>query len=132
MPESPDLYAEVANLRDEIEEQGSVTDALLRASAAELKQEVLEAFDKDPSLGKILQLVDGRRSPNEILEQLREQGEKGANKATISRKFDRLANDLHLIILDRRASTGNVYRRTRVDKVLGISRLLEKSAKRSR
>ena len=89
MPESPDLYAEVANLRDEIEEQGSVTDALLRASAAELKQEVLEAFDKDPSLGKILQLVDGERSQNEILEQLREQGEKGANKATISRKFDR-------------------------------------------
>lgn len=130
MAESLDLFAEVASLRDEIEDQGTVVDALLRASAAELKKQVLEMFAADPALGKILLLVDGERSQKDIGDILVKEGEKGASAASVSRKLDTLAHDLHLVILDRRSGSGKVYRTTRVDKVLGISRQLQRAAKK--
>jgi hypothetical protein len=124
MPETPDLFAEVALLRDEVEEQGDMIDTLVRMSARELKAEILKEMKQDPILAEIFLLVDGARSQGEILKILQERNSKGVSSATISRKLERLQKDLHLIHFVRRVQAGNVYRRGRLDQVLGISRAL--------
>src|SRR5437773_3571867 len=126
MPESTDLFAEVANIRDELEEQGAMLDALVRSSGREAKELVLGEMRRDSGLGRILQLVDGNRSQGEIVLRLKEEGVKGTSPASVSRKLDRLAHELGLVILVRRVSSGNVYRKTRLDKVLGISRAVDR------
>ena len=126
MPESPDLFSEVAILRDEIEEQGDMIAALVRATGSEVKKQLLEEMNSDSALAEVFLLVDGNRSQGEMLKKLQEQKSKGASAATVSRKLDRLSNDLHLIHYVRRAATGKVYRRSRLDQTLGISRSLAK------
>jgi hypothetical protein len=122
MPESPDLFAEVALLRDEVEEQGEMIDSLVRASGKELKAEILNAMKEDPALAQIFLLVDGRRTQGEIVKVLTDRKVKGASAAGVSLRMQRLHKDLYLVHLVRRVAGGNVYRRSRLDQALGISR----------
>jgi hypothetical protein len=122
MPESPDLFAEVALLRDEVEDQGEMIDSLVRASGKELKAEILNAMKEDPALAQIFLLVDGRRTQGEIVKVLTDRKVKGASAAGVSLRMQRLHKDLYLVHLVRRVAGGNVYRRSRLDQALGISR----------
>lgn len=128
VPESVDLFGEVAAMRDELDEQGTIIDALVRANGGAFKQEVLSAMEEDPTLAAIYQLVDGQRTQAQILAMLRQRGMKGASARGVSQRMSKL-KDLDLIILiDRRAAGAKVYRRTRLDRALGISRTLGKAA----
>lgn len=128
MPETPDLFNEVAILRDEIEEQGEMISALVRASGADMRQKILDEMKSDPVLAGVLLLVDGNTSQGEMPKRLQDQNSKGVSTATVSRKLDRLSNDLHLIHFVRRTASGKVYRKSRLDQALGISRGLSKKA----
>jgi len=128
MPESLDLFHEVARLRDEVEEQGEMIDTLVRTNARGLRTEVLDEMKKDPTLAEVLLLVDGARSQGEILKVLQQRGGKGASSATVSRKLDYLHRDLRLIHFVKREKSGNVYRTGRLDQVLGITRALTKQS----
>src|SRR5438309_6280533 len=96
VPETTDLFTEVALLRDEIEEQGDMINALVRVSGRELKAQILKEMADDRPLAEIFLMVDGVRSQGEILKLFSYQG-KGPSSATVSRKLDRLYKDLHLI-----------------------------------
>jgi hypothetical protein len=124
MTETPELYAEVANLRDEVEEQGAMLDALVRSSSR--RSEILDVLNKDEALTAVLLLIDGNRSQNEVVDSLRAQGLSGASAATVSRKVDILANELGLVLLSRQHAGGKVYRRTRLERALNIVRTLER------
>ncbi|MEX0666092.1 MAG: hypothetical protein WD598_15180 [Acidimicrobiia bacterium] len=124
MGETPELYAEVANLRDEVEEQGAMLDALVRSSSR--RSEILDALDKDEALRAVLLLIDGNRAQNDVVDALRAQGVSGASAATVSRKVDILANELGLVLLSRQHAGGKVYRRTRLERALNIVRTLER------
>ena len=128
MSESPDLYAEVAIIRDELEEQGTVIDALVRANdGGAFRAEVLAAMDNDPTLAEAHRLVDGSRSQAEILDLLRQRGLKGASARGISERMAKL-QDLGLITLAAKRGHAKVYRRTRLDRAYGISRALDRAA----
>ena len=122
MPESIDLFNEIAKLRDEVEEQGEMIDTLVRASGKDLKELILSTFKADPVLTAVFLLVDGERSQGEILKALSDGKTKGASSATVSRKLDVLHNELNLIHFVKRSKAGNVYRKGRLDQVLGITR----------
>jgi hypothetical protein len=126
MPETPDLFSEVANMRDELEEQGTMIDALVRTSAAERKDAILEEMQKDSALADVFLLVDGQRSQGEIVQNLSGSSNRGVSGASVSRKLEKLAKDMDLIVLARRVAAGNVYRKTRLDRVLGITRELNR------
>lgn len=132
MPESPDLYAEVRLMRAEIDDHGAMLQMLLRTQGRELSEAILAEMHGDRALARAFLHVDGVRTQGEILAGLAKEGIRGASKAGMSRKFDKLANDLHLIALVRRTSTGNVYRKTVLDRALGISRALEREANKAK
>ena len=117
MPESEDLYREVQLLREEQADQGVIVQALLRVGGTAVRDDLLATLRADRAMREVLLLTDGRRSQN---------GVPNANKAGVSRRVDKLANDLHLITLATRDRSGVIYRRTALDRVLGISRTLER------
>jgi hypothetical protein len=123
--ESLDLMNEVRLLRARVEELGGMTEILVRASSEELVASMLGRFADDKALREVFLRADGVRSQGEILEQLREDGVPGS-AATVSRKLELLANELHLVELVDRTAKGKVYRRTGLDRILGISRSLER------
>jgi hypothetical protein len=126
MAESIDLFNEVRQLRSRVEEIGGMTEALVRAQSAELKSAMLERLAKDQALKAAFLAVDGQKSQGQVLEVLTKAKIRGASPATVSRKIDVLEKELHLIELVDRTAKGKIYRRTNLDRILGISRQLEK------
>jgi hypothetical protein len=121
MTESIDLFNEIAVLRDEVEEQGSILDALVRASGT--AQEILAELSKDKKAVAVLLAVNGVRSQNAIVDHMLASGSK-ASAATVSRKLALLANNFALIALSHRNQAGKVYHLTRLNRALRISATL--------
>jgi DNA-binding transcriptional ArsR family regulator len=124
MAESNELFTEVAKIHDEVQDLRALTEALVRDSRA--REAIIEAFERDPALAAIYRLVDGQRSQGEIQRALAEQGLSGVSQASVSRKLDTLAGDLDLVVLLRQISTGKVYRRSALGRVLKIDRAVDK------
>lgn len=124
--ESHELFAQIAQLRGEVEDIGVMTRSLLRTMGRVERSELLAEMRQDPSLGAIFLLVNGSRSQGEIVEDLTSRRVKGASRASVSRKLDKLHHDLGLIALVRRVRAGNVYRHTAKADALGLARSLEK------
>jgi hypothetical protein len=124
--ESRELFAQIAQLRAEVEDIGTMTRSLYRTTAKGERKEVLDEMRRDPSIGAIFLLVDGDRSQNEIVAELTSRKVRGASRASVSRKLERLHHDLELIALVRRTKAGNVYRQTAKAEALGLVRALEK------
>jgi hypothetical protein len=123
MTESNELFNEVAQIRDELEDQGAMIDALVHIGGAALRTQILDDMEKDPALREIYLQVDGKRTQGEIVADLESRGL--AKKSAISLKFEKLALDYGLIQHVRRARAGKIYRRTRLGKTLKIDRALE-------
>jgi hypothetical protein len=128
MGETLDLFAEVAAMRDELEEQGTMIDALVRASGGSFRDQIMAAMTNDTTLAEVYRLVDGHRTQAEILRLLRGRGMKGASSRGISERMTKLQHLDMIALVDRRAGGAKVYRRTRLDRALGISRALGKVA----
>ena len=126
MTESRELFAQIAQLRAEVEDIGTMTRSLYRTTAKDERKDVLDEMRRDPSIGAIFLLVDGARSQNEIVSELTSRQVRGASRASVSRKLERLHHDLELIALVRRTKAGIVYRKTAKAEALGLVRALEK------
>lgn len=126
MPESPELLAEVHGLRERVDDLSVMMEMLVRALSAERRAELLERLRGDEALRRILLLVDGQRAQGEILTELKAAGVRGASAASVSRKLEQLADDMQLVELDGRTAKGKVYRRSRADRILVISRELQR------
>lgn len=129
MAESDELFNEVAQLRDEVEEQGAMIGALVHISGNELRDEILQDMEKDRALREVYLLVDGKRTQGEIAADLDTRGI--AKKSAVSLKFEKLAEDYNLIQHVRRAKAGKIYRRTRLAKTLKIDRGLDRAKPRT-
>jgi len=127
MAESDELFNEVAQLRDEIEEQGAMIKSLVRQTGRERRQQILDDMARDSALRETYLLVDGQRSQGDVAAELAARGI--AKKSSVSLKFEKLAKDYDLVQHVRRHKGGKVYRRTGLGQTLGIDRELEKAAK---
>jgi hypothetical protein len=125
MAESLDLFNEVRQLRAQVDDLGAMTETLVRAQSTELVEAMIKRFAADPALKATFLAVDGVRSQTEIVADLKASKVTGANNATVSRKVDLLQHRLHLIELADRNAKGKIYKRTNLDRVLGISRALD-------
>ena len=122
MPESSDLFAQVASLRDQLDDMGKTVSAIARRSGA--KEEILEAMTKDQLLADVFSLVDGHRTQNDIVEELAKLG-KLTSQPTVSRKLDALMEDWDLVRKKSRSREGTYYVRTTLARDLRIARALE-------
>lgn len=131
MPESSEGFTELKTLRQEVEDLKAITGALLHAQP-DLADRFLRALRSDEAMTRIFLLVDGRRSQNEIAATLQNEGLRGASIGNVSAKFERLSQDLGLIVFDRRERAGRIYRRSPLDAALKISRTLERERERAK
>lgn len=125
MAESTETALEIAILRREVEDIGSMTEALVRGQPG-IRKDVLDAMRGDPVLAAIYSRVNGSRSQGDIQKELSRAGVRGASARGVSERMEKLDQDLHLIKLTRRTKAGNVYARTRLGHALRLDRLLEK------
>lgn len=123
MAESPDLYAEVAAMRNQLDDVASMTAALLRSNP-QMSKEVLEFLSKDTVARCIYLLTDGTTSQTEIVKALEAKKIKGGTRSGVSRKIEILTQDYHLLARDHRSGKSNVYRKTEIASALHIDRLL--------
>jgi hypothetical protein len=130
MAESDELFNEVAQMRDELEEQGAMIDALVHVSGKELRAQILTDMRKDDALREVYLLINGKRTQGEIATDLATRGV--AQKSAVSLKFEKLAKDYNLIQHVRRGKAGKIYRRTRLGTTLKIDRALEKASNTKR
>lgn len=124
MLETDELFSEVGAIRDEIEEQGAMINALVRANSKELKQALLDSFATDEALLEIYRRIDGIRTQKQIVDELKASKLKGASQAGVSRRIETLHGE-GLIARVGRSKDGVVYKKSRLDAALGISRALK-------
>jgi hypothetical protein len=120
MPETPETFDEIRRLRVQVDDIGAMTETLVRSQGKELEATMMERFKKDATLKAVFLLVDAKRSQSEIVEKAEK------SYATISSKIDILSEEMHLIELADQKKKGKIYKRTKLDRILGISRKLEK------
>lgn len=124
MPETPELFNELANLRDQVDDMSRSVSALARKSG--MKEDILAAMNADGVMAQVFLLVDGRRTQKEIADALRQTGGAGASQPTVSRKLDVLTQDWDLIRPTQRTTAGIRYVHTSLAKDLRIARALER------
>lgn len=121
-----DTFGEIRQIRSRLDAIEHSQDVLVRAQAKEILAQALAAFLRDDLLARVYLLVDGNRTQQEIGAAMQEQGLPGDKAAIVSRELDVLNNALQLVVQVDQAGKGKVYRKTREDRLLGITRQLEK------
>ncbi len=121
MAETQDAFAELVQLRTEMEQVGGMVDALVRYHP-EVKEQILQEFTKsgDDIMKVIFQLIDGRKTQKEIISELKARGI-ATSGPTVTRRIDRLRY-LELISLVTRKDGSPVYIHSRLSKALGLMR----------
>lgn len=124
MAESDLLFTEVAAMRDEVEEQGAMINALVRVSGKESRELLLADFAKDEALKAVYLLIDGELSQGQIVKQLAGKNIRGVSRSGVSRKIEEL---FHHGLISRVGQTkdGIIYKKSRLDQALGITRELK-------
>ncbi|KAB1661928.1 hypothetical protein F8O07_08615 [Pseudoclavibacter sp. CFCC 13796] len=127
MAESLELLAEIAAMRNQLDDVSAMTAALLRANGEELSEAILDYLSKDEAARIIFLMCDGATTQATIVAGLGARKIKGGSAAQITRKLEKLAKDYHLIAPDHRRAGSKVYRRTQIATALSIERKLLKA-----
>jgi hypothetical protein len=128
-----ELFSELGQIRARVEGIEDIEEILVRAQSPQILDQIWVAFESDLVLAQVFLLVDGHRTQQHIAEALQAQGLAGGSEPTVHRKLKRLHTDLHLIELVDQGKKGKVYRRARLDRILGIaSKLRNRLAKSSK
>ena len=95
MGESRELFNEVAQLRDQVDDMNRSVSALTRQSG--LFEKILEAMGKDEILANIFLQVDGTRTQQGIILAMTTARLPADSLATVSRKIELLDQDWVLV-----------------------------------
>jgi hypothetical protein len=122
VPESEDLFAEVAALRAQVNDVSASTQALLRLSGKELKSELLDYLRSDEVAHAIFDLCDGERSQSDIVAVLEPKAIRGGSAMGISRRIETMVHDKNLLIQAGRKGKSPIYKHTHAAITLQIAR----------
>ena len=129
MPETPETADDIRTIRYRIESIETTQHLLLRGQSKELMQELLELFAKDEHLEEVYLALDAPRNQAEIVEHLKATSTE-ISQPTVSRKLARLDEE-GLIQREGASASGLQWRKkTVVEKVLRLSRQLERQRQR--
>jgi hypothetical protein len=120
-----ELFGQIRTIRSRIETIERTQEILVRAEARNIVPALEQAFGADPLLARIYLAVDGTKTQSQILADLKAAGH-AASSASVSRKLDRLEKDFHLIDLADRTKAGKIYRKGELERILRLSRRVEK------
>jgi Fic family protein len=122
---SDNVFNELRTIRSRIESIERTQEVLVRAEADRILASILPRFREDLVLGQVYLLVDGIRGQRQITTAMSQAGMTGASEATVSRKLEAL-RDLDVIELVDRTAAGKIYAKTQVDRLLHLSRQVER------
>jgi hypothetical protein len=125
MAESLDAYAELRTMRARLEGIEHRQEMLVRAHSDEILATVWEYIDADETLAEIYLLVDGKRTQKEIVAALNNKGI-AIDQSNVSRKLNRLMNELGLVEVADRDATGATLRKSDLDKILHLTAKVER------
>lgn len=121
------VFNELRTIRSRIESIERTQEVLVRAEADRILADILPRFREDLVLGQVYLLVDGIRGQRQITVAMSDAGMAGSSEATVSRKLEAL-RDLDLVELVDRTAAGKIYAKTQVDRLLRLSRHVERIA----
>jgi DNA-binding transcriptional ArsR family regulator len=125
MKDSDTIFNELRTIRSRVESIEKTQEVLVRAERDKILAEILPAFQADAALGQVYLLVDGRRGQREISALLIATGTRGASESTVSRKLEVLS-EMDLVELTDRTAAGNIYAKTSIDRLLKLTRNVER------
>jgi hypothetical protein len=125
MPESLDAFSELREIRARVEGIEHRQEMLVRAHADEILKAIWTVLDKDPTLGEVFLLVDGKRTQQDIMAAFTANGV-SASQPTVSRKLTALNIEFGLIEIASRDAVGARYRKSELDRILHLTPKVEK------
>lgn len=118
MTESRELHQKVDKILQRVESMDNFMPWMIRPQAKEIRALMLDFFKSKTSTAKVYMEIDGEKSVTAISKQLK------MKLPNVSREIT-ILNEMALI---EPKSIGNskVYKKTKIDKVIGLSKALEK------
>jgi hypothetical protein len=120
-----ELFSQIRTIRSRIEAIEGTQEVLVRAQARDILPQLQEAFAVDALAGRVYLEVDGNKSQSDIVAALSAAGH-ASSPASVSRKLEKLEQDLHLVVLADRTKAGKIYRKAQIERILNLSRIVEK------
>jgi hypothetical protein len=121
--ESKELHQKIDEIRQRVESMDNFMPWLVRPQAKQIRELMLEYFMKHKAAARVYLAIDGDRNVNQIADDLKMKG------PNVSREITILSEEMGLI--ERKVfERGIIYQRTKIDKVIGLSRALSKRLSR--
>jgi hypothetical protein len=118
-----DIHNQLLKIHSRLDGIEHTQEVLVRADATRIWRQIEEAFDKEPVLADIYELVDGIRTQTQIVEALKAQGAAVNSPMTVSRSLKRLREELQIVIaIEGAGGQGTVHAKTGLHRILGMNR----------
>jgi hypothetical protein len=125
MVESKELHQKVDKILQRVESMDNFMPWMIRPQAQEIRTLMLEYLEKRTSTARVYLQVDGKKTITEIGKRL------NMKQPNVSREIAILFNEMGLVEpID--GENGTIYRKTKIDRMIGLSRALERSQKKTK
>lgn len=118
MVESEEVARDIREIRWHQEAIDSSMELLIKANRDSILSEIMAFFGESRRRAEVFLAVDGKRTVEDITQTL------AMKKPNVSTQLTKLKEE-GLIEIKRITSKGHVYKKRRVDKILGISKKLK-------
>jgi DNA-binding transcriptional ArsR family regulator len=118
MTESNELHEKVNKILQRVESIDNLMPWIIRPQAKQIQEEMLTWFKKRVSLARVYVEIDGKKTVTTIGNIL------GMKQSNVSRVIGKLT-DIGLIE-QKRVGVSTIYKKTKIDKILGLGEKLEK------
>ena len=119
MIESEEVARDIREIKWHQEAIDSSMELLIKANRDAILSEIMAFFGKSRRRAQVILAVDGRRTVKDITQML------DMKKQNVSSQLVRL-KDEGLVEIKRITRRGRVYKKRRVDRILGISRMVRR------
>lgn len=119
MTESKELHEKVDKILQRVESMDSFMPWMVRPQAKEIRDLMLTFLESRTSTARVYLEIDGEKSVTDIGKHL------NMKQPNVSREIAILYNEMGLIE-PKTIGNNKVYRKTKIDKIIGLSKALEK------
>lgn len=118
MTESPELHEKVDRILQGVESMDNLMPWIIKPHAKEIRDQMIKYLEKQVSVVRVFLEVDGVKTVSDIKQKLNMQ------MSNVSRELGKLRE--MGIIEPKSVGNSTVYQKTKIDKVIGLSKELEK------
>lgn len=118
MTESKEMHEKVDKILQRIESIDNFMPWLIRPQAKEIRNDMISFFKKQIAAAKVFLNTDGEKTVSAIAKQLE------MKQPNVSREVAKL-RDMGLVE-PKSVSSTTIYRKTKIDKIIGLSKTLQK------